>query len=327
MAVPGSVWRRREPEATVLYRVVQAEWCTFEQRLESGERVVPQFCRREVEGYLRCGILGHGFARVFCEACAKDDVVAFSSSVTIAWHREPIVDLRASVADDHTLDELLAQCDLPARVHRVEARLETCTYGSEILVEIDECSAVALLVLEVVDAALRIGHLRLQLVAALDQFLEVDRTFLVGHDDSLALPGQVGQLPLEVPSALFDGHRALIRLAPVVLLSPGLQKQVGIRQQANEVGPDEFVELRREHRRLRASRSRRTEPMRVGTSTPVVEVPAAGAAVVSRHLSAARPADHEAAQEMRLWIRERARPKALRRSSLFSHAASTGQKP
>jgi len=44
-------------------RVVQAEWCTFERWIESGERAVPWFCVREVGAFLRCGILGHGFAR------------------------------------------------------------------------------------------------------------------------------------------------------------------------------------------------------------------------------------------------------------------------
>lgn len=51
---------RREPETTVLLRLVQAEWNTFVQRVEAGERVVPRFWLREVEGYLRCGILGYG---------------------------------------------------------------------------------------------------------------------------------------------------------------------------------------------------------------------------------------------------------------------------
>jgi hypothetical protein len=31
---------------------------TFVERAEAGELVVPRFGRREVEGYLRCGILG-----------------------------------------------------------------------------------------------------------------------------------------------------------------------------------------------------------------------------------------------------------------------------
>jgi hypothetical protein len=39
---------------------------------------MPRFCVREVDAFLRCGMLAHGFARVWCEACGKDDVVAFS---------------------------------------------------------------------------------------------------------------------------------------------------------------------------------------------------------------------------------------------------------
>jgi len=72
------VRKRREPEKTVLFRVVQAEWNTFVQRLAAGERVVPRFCLREVEQFMRCGVLGFGFARVFCEVCKQDEVVAFS---------------------------------------------------------------------------------------------------------------------------------------------------------------------------------------------------------------------------------------------------------
>lgn len=70
--------KRREPETGVLFAAVQAEWNTFVARAEAGERVVPRFCRREAEGFLRCGILGYGFARVHCTACRQDCVVAFS---------------------------------------------------------------------------------------------------------------------------------------------------------------------------------------------------------------------------------------------------------
>ena len=70
--------KRREPETGVLFAAVQAEWNTFVERAEAGERSVPRFCRREVEGFLRCGILGHGFARVHCAACRQDCLVAFS---------------------------------------------------------------------------------------------------------------------------------------------------------------------------------------------------------------------------------------------------------
>jgi hypothetical protein len=68
----------RAPETSVLFGLVRAEWNTFVTRVEAGERTVPRFCVREVEGYLRCGVLGHGFARVHCARCQQDDVVAFS---------------------------------------------------------------------------------------------------------------------------------------------------------------------------------------------------------------------------------------------------------
>ncbi len=60
MGTNCGVRQRCEPETTVLYRVVLAEWSTFVQRLEAGERVVPRFCLREVEGFIRCGVLGFG---------------------------------------------------------------------------------------------------------------------------------------------------------------------------------------------------------------------------------------------------------------------------
>jgi len=69
---------RREPEGTVLYRAVQAAWGSFVRGVETVERSVPRFCVREVEGFLRCGVLAHGFARVLCDDCGHDDVVAFS---------------------------------------------------------------------------------------------------------------------------------------------------------------------------------------------------------------------------------------------------------
>ena len=48
------------------------------EQLEAGERPLPRFCAREIDAFLRCGVLAYGFARVWCQACGKDDVVAFS---------------------------------------------------------------------------------------------------------------------------------------------------------------------------------------------------------------------------------------------------------
>jgi hypothetical protein len=71
-------YARRLPEQSVLYGVVQAELETFLARAHASERIVPRFVERELRGFLRCGILAHGFVRVHCDDCGLDRVVAFS---------------------------------------------------------------------------------------------------------------------------------------------------------------------------------------------------------------------------------------------------------
>jgi hypothetical protein len=58
--------------------VVQRELETFLARAQARERPVPRFVERELRGFLRCGILAHGFVRVHCDECGLDRVVAFS---------------------------------------------------------------------------------------------------------------------------------------------------------------------------------------------------------------------------------------------------------
>ncbi len=62
----------------MLYGVVQAELETFLAQAQARERPVPRFVERELRGFLRCGILAHGFVRVHCDDCGLDRVVAFS---------------------------------------------------------------------------------------------------------------------------------------------------------------------------------------------------------------------------------------------------------
>jgi hypothetical protein len=71
-------YARRRPEESVLYGVVQAELETFLARSQAREHPVPRFVERELRGFLRCGILAHGFVRVHCDDCGLDRVVAFS---------------------------------------------------------------------------------------------------------------------------------------------------------------------------------------------------------------------------------------------------------
>ncbi|MCG5056066.1 MAG: transposase zinc-binding domain-containing protein [Myxococcales bacterium] len=73
-----SGYRRREPETTQLYRLVQDTWLTFRDNLQGEGGFLPAFVAAEFEAYLGCGILGKGFVNVRCEACAETRVVAFS---------------------------------------------------------------------------------------------------------------------------------------------------------------------------------------------------------------------------------------------------------
>ena len=76
----SSTYRRREPERSILYETVRAHWNTLlaevAQRTDGGS--LPGFVIAEFERYLSCGILANGFARVHCDACGKDLLVAFS---------------------------------------------------------------------------------------------------------------------------------------------------------------------------------------------------------------------------------------------------------
>lgn len=72
-------YRRRQPEKTVLYQVVRKYVETF---LALGEmyhdKGYPAYVEKDLRGYLECGILAHGFARVRCPSCGTEHLVAFS---------------------------------------------------------------------------------------------------------------------------------------------------------------------------------------------------------------------------------------------------------
>lgn len=77
----GDPYQRHQPEQTTLYRTLQEHWPTFVERLESesdGSAGLPRFITEEIEAFLRCGILAHGFLRVVCDQCHENRLVAFS---------------------------------------------------------------------------------------------------------------------------------------------------------------------------------------------------------------------------------------------------------
>lgn len=73
-------YQRREPERTLLHRIVRENLATFlheaAERYPSG--ALPAFITEEFSRYLRCGILSHGFARVRCPSCRDELLVGLS---------------------------------------------------------------------------------------------------------------------------------------------------------------------------------------------------------------------------------------------------------
>lgn len=77
----AAYYRRREPEKTLLHRVVRENLNPFlakaDARASEGRRL-PAYVRGAFRRFLDCGILARGFARVRCPQCGYDTVVGFS---------------------------------------------------------------------------------------------------------------------------------------------------------------------------------------------------------------------------------------------------------
>jgi len=71
-------YERHRPERTVLHQVLSEHWGAFVEQAEEQGRPLPRFVQREVEAYLRCGMLEHGLLRLGCPACGFERLVAFS---------------------------------------------------------------------------------------------------------------------------------------------------------------------------------------------------------------------------------------------------------
>jgi len=69
---------RHRPEETLLYKTIQQNLNSFLAHCEALEKPVPNFVKDEFAAYLRCGILAHGFARIYCQECRFDRLLALS---------------------------------------------------------------------------------------------------------------------------------------------------------------------------------------------------------------------------------------------------------
>ncbi|WP_368668873.1 transposase zinc-binding domain-containing protein [Corallococcus sp. CA053C] len=71
-------YRRRRPEGTVLYEAVRDNLATFLAEASEVGCGLLRYVERDFTRYLECGVLAHGFARVRCESCNDELLVAFS---------------------------------------------------------------------------------------------------------------------------------------------------------------------------------------------------------------------------------------------------------
>ena len=87
--VPGSaaaragtpfVYERRRPETTTLYAVVRDNLETLYGAVDDGAIPItlPRFVRKELSGYLDCGLLCRGFAHFKCAGCDENRLVSFA---------------------------------------------------------------------------------------------------------------------------------------------------------------------------------------------------------------------------------------------------------
>jgi len=77
--VPSPVYRRRRPDQTPLYPVVQHHLETYLALAEAEETdPLPPWAEHEFRRYLACGILAFGFARARCTDCGQERLVTFS---------------------------------------------------------------------------------------------------------------------------------------------------------------------------------------------------------------------------------------------------------
>jgi hypothetical protein len=74
-------YSRRQPELGALHQVVRDNLRTLYAAAEQGfASPLPEFVKRELEGYVDCGLLVRGFAVLACSNadCKQQKVVAFS---------------------------------------------------------------------------------------------------------------------------------------------------------------------------------------------------------------------------------------------------------
>jgi hypothetical protein len=80
VAALAPAYRPRRPQDSTLYAVVRDNLATLYGAVDDGavSIALPAFVKKELEGFLDCGLACRGFARLKCESCGEQHLVAFS---------------------------------------------------------------------------------------------------------------------------------------------------------------------------------------------------------------------------------------------------------
>ncbi len=76
-AMSAFSYQRRQPDKTLLYRIIHENLATFLERTEQSGGTIPWFVRREFMEFSRCGVRAHGFVRFECRQCRTNRVVSW----------------------------------------------------------------------------------------------------------------------------------------------------------------------------------------------------------------------------------------------------------
>jgi len=77
--MPSAAYRPREPQETLLWRVVREHLGDFlEHARAEYAGPLPKYVKDAFSKYLTCGDLSRGFVRLHCDGCGDDVLVAFS---------------------------------------------------------------------------------------------------------------------------------------------------------------------------------------------------------------------------------------------------------
>ena len=118
------VYRRRRPEHTVLYQVVQSHlesWLAHHREAEPDDDPIPWYVERDYRRYLDCGLLCRGFGRARCSACGQDFLLAFSCSTRGVCPSCTTRHMAETAA--HLVDHVFPQVPVAAPAHPALAAL------------------------------------------------------------------------------------------------------------------------------------------------------------------------------------------------------------